>query len=188
FLIFCALLFVLSISTAIANGGKKRRVELATLRYQPRLQGLKDWFIRGDIAEAEYERIKTTLEPALKGETPDARAQHVGSLLSNYGLFAILTLVVLVPTDIIMFFEFDDDVFLLAVILLLATAFVVTTSVLAMVRGSQLKNDAAQLANDFEKEITRLEEELLRAGHSRKRGAAPSYPTAGPAFSPYTRR
>ena len=189
-IIGCILLFLFSIATLFARAGARRRLLQTQARYQPRLQGAKDWFIRDDITDADYDALKARIEPCLKGETTGARAHEAATLLTVTGVLFCVLLVVLIPFDVVFLFEAGG--FLAFLFLVFSTGTTGAGAFLGLRHGARLRADAVQLTTDLDQEITRHEEELLRAGHGRKRGVVTSRPatgsTPGPAYSPYLRR
>lgn len=61
---------------------RRRRLQR---RFEPRLQSAKDWFVRGDIDEAQFERLRSPLEKLVGSGIPSERRLLAGQVLARFG-------------------------------------------------------------------------------------------------------
>lgn len=182
--------WILAMATVIARASAKRHVKDRLSPFAGLGQGAKDWYVRGDITEAEYEQIKAAVEPAIEGKSEAQRIKMAASLLTSVAALSALFLGPLVFISILVVVE-EAESFFAVVGFPLFTLFLAFLAVSSLAVGIRAHRVARELTQQLLEGLRRLEEEILKTAHQRARKAptpsAPSNPY-GPSFRSYTGR
>lgn len=182
-------LFTLSVATLLGRASAKRAQRDQLGPWLGLAQSAKGWFVRGDITEDEYERIRSHLEPALEGNTDDHRVRSAASLLT---WVAIISGVFLAPLLLISLLLVVDgaDGFLLVLGIPLFTLFLLVLAVTSLTVGLRSHRVAKELGSQLVARLRRLEEEILKTAHQRSRKGPETTPANpyGPSFRSYAGR
>ena len=174
FAVFTVML--LSIATLVGRRTRTRRVRDAHQRYTPRLQSAKDWYVRGDITEAEYEQIRALVEPATTEKTPAIAADTAASTIRSFALMLSIVAALLVPFNMIVIletvFESEPD----GLIILFSFVVVDAVTVFLIINGWRTAKVAATAATALQAQLTKRiedhETEILKAARARRVGGA----------------
>jgi uncharacterized membrane protein len=155
-----------------------------------RLQGIKDWFIRGDIQEEDYQNLRKLLEGADDAKSPGQTARRGATLLTSFAFFLLplglfWAIFIGVFTDELGFWDEEFAIFLNFIVggLLLAALFTA-----ALIRASQLRRFGKTFGDSLLRQIDSAEEAIMRSARART-GARDAMPTAsGASYRPYAKR
>lgn len=176
-------LWIVSVATVFGRRSARRAQRDQMGPYTGLAQGAKDWFVRGDITEAEFNRLREIVEPALEGKTEDHRIRKAASML---GWVAGLTVIFLAP---LIFFSVivvavEADSFFLFVGFPLFSLFLLVLGITSLTGSRRCHRVANELGKQLLERIRAAEEEIIKAAHARSTKAAPA-PAPSTAGNPY---
>ncbi|HLE47748.1 MAG TPA: hypothetical protein VI818_05570 [Candidatus Thermoplasmatota archaeon] len=190
--------FVLAFAVAIASAFTTLRQPLKRApppQASNRLQGIKDWFIRGDIDEADYQRMKQIAETADNPNGAGRVAAAAALLLQTFAI-ALLPLLALwfafigVFVDEMVWFTSYSDEFPIIVNWITGGLLGVGLIVFGFVRAASLRKYRTSYEREIGLRLERAEEELMRKARSHHGGpralAVPAEETSS--FRPYRPR
>lgn len=193
FVLVVAALFLLATGFAAL---RRDRALLDPVDASNRLQGIKDWFIRGDIDEADYERLRRLLGTG--GETAGPATAHKAR--SFLRAFAVLTL----PLGVfwfffVMVFSFevlapfsggsDGPVFSAIISLIAGSLLLVALMVAALIRASFITRFLGAQRQEALRHVDAVETQVMRNARARVGAGTMATPVgAGASFRPYARR
>lgn len=185
------ILLVFSLAGVLGGGAARKAARAAQSRYAPLLQSGKDWFVRGDITEAEFERIRSTIEPLLSGKGDEIRIRRAAGILTWAAGLSSGASFILVPVTIGMFADATDgysgpEEFAIAVTFAFGSLAMMVVAITCWVLMARFRGGARTTTRATEERIRAEEESILRAANERRRGAgiAPK----NPSFQSFGRR
>jgi uncharacterized membrane protein len=181
------LLFLDMIAVLVGAAGHASRRKRMRQEAQVRIQSLKDWFLRGDIEEDDYERLKASIEEFARANTVGARSRRAATTLGGIAILMVMpALVAAIFASLgVLFAIVDGDAESMLVFAVAAPIFllVAVKLVLAARFGTRLRKEAkAHLASE-RMELDRVEEDVLRA--SRPGGTTRRRTSMGPTMRSY---
>ncbi|HEX9816424.1 MAG TPA: hypothetical protein VGB18_05545 [Candidatus Thermoplasmatota archaeon] len=144
-----------------------------------RVQSLKDWFVRGDVNEPEYEALRTKMIGISEGKAPHVPAQDASAFYLRFAGVLCVTLPFALAFFFVSFLALTDGV-AIAVIFALVTLIGGIANGWGIVygfrHGKELRNAGRRLETGLLREIEASEQELLRSANRRKGGTPSSEP------------
>lgn len=177
-------LFLVALALVLARRSLRRARRDLVVTTALRVQGLKDWFVRGDVTEAEFEHLRQKMEFVRAASAPYMKAQDAGVFCRKLAGLLLVTAVPALAVLVMSFLALSDGA-----ILAVPFAFVALFGAIAngwglvggIRRGRELLAVAERLGAAQLRDIDETEARLLRDANRRKTGM-PS-----PASQPYHR-
>ena len=171
--------FVACIAFAFARRTLRKQRRDLVVTTAMRVQSLKDWFVRGDINEAEYEALRSKMVGISEATAPHVKAQDASAFYLRFAGVLWGTLPFAAAFFFVSFLALTDGQ-LVAVPFALVTLFGLIANgwgiFYGMRRGRELRAAGDRLQVRLVREIEEGEQSLLRTANQRKGGAPPSSP------------
>ena len=170
--------FVAGLALLLARRTLRRMRRDVVVTTAMRVQSLKDWFVRGDIHEPEYEQLRQRMVSISEGTAPHVQAQDAAAF---YRRFAAVLWATLVPA--LAFFMISFMALMDGQMVALPFAFVAFIGVSGnglgiysgLRHGRTLHAASPRIGVALMREIDDAEAQLLRTANHRK-GGSPSPP------------
>lgn len=175
--LFAFLLLACLASVMGARAGR-RAASQARARYAPLLQSAKDWFVRGDVTEEEFERIRAQVDVLLAPAGPEASARAAaGTLRWAAAIFTFASLILVMITmalvvEAIEAYYYDPYGWPLANSFMAGTALFLAAATTGWVLAARGERAARAIGESLAAQVNAQEEAILRAGHARRSGGA----------------
>ena len=163
---------------------------------QIRLQGIKDWYIRGDIDETDYQRVKQIAESTDTPHGPGRVAANAAMFLQSFALVMIPLLVfwfiftAVFVDEMVWFTSGYDEAYPILVNSIGGGLLGVGLVVFSSVRAANLRGFRTSFERDMTTRLERAEEELMRKARSHHGGgrSLASPVEEATSFTPYRGR
>lgn len=186
-------LFIACTALLLARRHLRRLRRDVVITTSMRVQSLKDWFVRGDITEAEYDALRAKMIGIAEGKAPHVQAQDASAFYLRFAGILWGTLPLAAAFFFVSFLALTDGQ-TIAVPFALVTLFGLIANgwgiFYGLRRGRELRIAADQLQTRLVQEIEEGERELLRTAN-RRTGGAPStsvQPYRRATFQPFSGR
>jgi uncharacterized membrane protein len=186
-------LFVAAVAIVASRRRLRRLRRDLVVTSAMRVQSLKDWFVRGDITEAEYNGLRAKMSSIPDGTAPHLQTEDAAAFHRQAALVLWFTAAPAVALLVISLLALTDGQ-----VVALPFAFVgflgvvgnATGIFFGIRRGKELASAARRLAAALKQDIDETERELLRAANHRNGGPASSSaePHRRATFSPFLGR
>ena len=167
--------FVAAFALVLARRALRRQRRDLVITTAMRVQSLKDWFVRGDIAEQDYQRLRAKMETISQGTASHMAAQDAARFYQRFAAILWTTTLPAIAFFVVSFLALADGQ-----IVALPFAFVAFLGAFGNAwgifygtrRGRELDAAARQLGTRLIAEIDQEEADMLRTANQRKAGPA----------------
>lgn len=174
-----AILLVACVAILLGGAAASNDPAGSHARYAPLLQGARDWYVRGDVTEEEYQTLRADIEAALSPNNAEATARRAAGAFLWGGVLYTLGALILVPVTFVLvedasFSNYQDPIeWPLAITFAIGTLAILVASVAGWVLSGRTLRAAKRMAAETESRLRAQEEIIIRAAHQRSRSGAP---------------